>query len=647
MAGTTFSATLDGVNNFSINGDNFIWGSNGYLSNIDEWGGDGPTVNTFDLTFQGGGWDVGNLHLGGWAKTNIVDSLDGLDRNIETLRLSGIGGTVNLTTTHVEVLKMFWIDGGGGTNITFGSAGADEVLLNDGDDMVRGGSGWLDDVRLGGGNNLFVAGSGGSRIIRANDGNDTVTGGAGNIDNLSLQSGNNVVNGGSGFIAMIRTFGGNDRVTLSGGADAISLGSGNDRVVTGNGGVGSITLFSNTADVTNITVGAGGVRSIGLSNAKDTVILQADANVEQIQTGHNDDTISLRANAHIESLYMGDGSNTLTLAAGAGVSSVKGDNGDDTVTLNGSSRVFLMKLDGGNNTVTSDTGNIESLYSFGGNNTLNIGTGGVQQIVLSGDGTQHVTSEGFIGSLQSYDMSSTTAVLKGGAINVFTGMGADNITIGAGSFAASVITWDGNDTVTGGADTVIDSCHLDAGDDVLRLNTVSVGNYSATRGGAGIDLIDFSQNAAGVTISMNLNGAYQTLGAGKVSLIEFENLNGSTGADRLEGDGSANKINGLGGSDRIFGLAGADTLGGGLGADTLAGGAGADQFEFAAGGGKDRVTDFAVGLDHIHFAGSLRLADITFAVQGSGVLLTVGASSALVDGVTLAQLHDAANFVFG
>ena len=608
MAGTTYSATLDGATSFNFHGNNYSWG-NSYLSSIDEWGGDGPVVNAFNLTLQGGGWDVGNLHLGGWATTNIVDSLDGLSRNIETLRLSGFGGTVNLTTTYVEVLKVFHINGTPGTvDITLGSAGAGTLMLQDGNDTVRGGTGGIEAVFLGQGNNTFV--------------------------------------GGSGFVGVIRALDGNDRVTLSGSADSISLGSGNDRVTTGDGFVGSITFYSNDVDVTSVTVGAGGVRSIGLSSGKDTVTLLAGANVEQIQTGNNDDTVNLRANAHVESLYLGNGNNTLTLAAGSRVSSVKGDNGDDTITLNGDSRIFLLKLDQGNNTVTSDTGNIESLYSYGGNNTLNIGTGGVQQIVLSGDGTQHVTSQGFIGSLQCYDLSSTTAVINGGAINVFTGKGDDRITLGDGQWIGQVLTWEGNDVVSMGAGAAIDSCSLDLGDDIFKFNAFQATHSGVMRGGAGTDLADFSQMTTGVTISLNSN-AFQALGAGQVSLIEFENLNGSSGGDRLQGDGLANRINGLGGADKILGLGGADTIGGGVGADTITGGAGADQFEFAPGGGKDRITDFGLGVDHIHFAGTHRLADITFAVQGSGVLLTVGGTSALVDGVTLAQLHDAANFVFG
>ncbi len=49
------------------------------------------------------------------------------------------------------------------------------------------------------------------------------------------------------------------------------------------------------------------------------------------------------------------------------------------------------------------------------------------------------------------------------------------------------------------------------------------------------------------------------------------------------------------GADYLDGLSGNDTLVGGAGADTMAGGAGNDRFEFSAGSGADRVTDFTAG----------------------------------------------------
>jgi Ca2+-binding RTX toxin-like protein len=46
------------------------------------------------------------------------------------------------------------------------------------------------------------------------------------------------------------------------------------------------------------------------------------------------------------------------------------------------------------------------------------------------------------------------------------------------------------------------------------------------------------------------------------------------------------------GNDLLLGRKGDDELGGGAGKDTMTGGAGHDTFHFAAGDGKDTVTDF-------------------------------------------------------
>ena len=645
MSGVVYSATLDGVSNFTFHGNNYGWG-NGYLSSIDEWGGDGPVVNTFSLTLMGN-WDIGNLHLGGWAVTNIMDATDGISRNIETLRLSGFGGTVHLTTTRVEVLKVYNINGQPGpVDLTLGSAGAGAIILGNSNDTVRGGDGNIDSVRLSDGNNLFVGGSGSVESVQFYGGNDTVRGGSGFIDAVSLGSGNNLFIGGSGDIGTIVAHGGNDTVVLQGSADAINLSSGNNKVTTGVGFVGAITYYGNDGDVDSVTVGTGGVRSIGLSDGKDTVTILAGANADQVQTQSNDDTVVLKANATIGSLDLGGDNNTLTLADGARITSVTAGNGNDTVTLNGSSRVFLLKVDGGDNIITTDTGNVESIYSYGGNNTLNIGLGGVQQIVLSGDGTHHITSAGFIGSLQCYDNSTTTAVLNGGSINVSTGRGNDHITTGDNSWTVQISTWDGDDTITMGANAHLEFARMGVGNDTLMLNTPFAGTSIVANGGDGTDLIDFTQMTAGVTISMNLNGAYQALGAGKVSITEFENLTGTSLNDNLEGNDAANILMGLGGNDHLSSLAGADTLWGGKGNDVLTGGADADVFEFVAAGGRDHVTDFTLHEDHLQFAGTHKLADITFAAQAGGVLLTVGTTSVVMDGMTLAQMHDAANFLF-
>jgi RTX calcium-binding nonapeptide repeat (4 copies) len=88
-----------------------------------------------------------------------------------------------------------------------------------------------------------------------------------------------------------------------------------------------------------------------------------------------------------------------------------------------------------------------------------------------------------------------------------------------------------------------------------------------------------------------------------------------TGADdRVRGTGFADRVFARGGDDRVIGGRGGDTLKGGAGGDRLAGGAGrdrlsgdagADTFVFASAGhaGRDRIVDFAPGVDRVDLAG--------------------------------------------
>ena len=65
-------------------------------------------------------------------------------------------------------------------------------------------------------------------------------------------------------------------------------------------------------------------------------------------------------------------------------------------------------------------------------------------------------------------------------------------------------------------------------------------------------------------------------------------------------------------------------LRGGLGNDVLTGGTGADKFQFEAGGGNDRITDFESGIDKLdfHLLG-IDAADITATFSRGNMLLRV------------------------
>lgn len=84
-------------------------------------------------------------------------------------------------------------------------------------------------------------------------------------------------------------------------------------------------------------------------------------------------------------------------------------------------------------------------------------------------------------------------------------------------------------------------------------------------------------------MQVDLNAHTLDLGYGANSILHFESVMGSLGADTMVGDGKANKLWGLDGNDSLDGGIGSDTLYGGNGADTLIAGIGNDSLDGGAG----------------------------------------------------------------
>lgn len=161
-------------------------------------------------------------------------------------------------------------------------------------------------------------------------------------------------------------------------------------------------------------------------------------------------------------------------------------------------------------------------------------------------------------------------------ITVLFGTGANRATGGNGSdnFRGGA----GNDSLSGAGSS--DSLEGRDGDDILSGGL----DDDWINGGTGIDTASYAGAAGGVAVSLlQGNMAQVTGGAGTDTLVEIENLTGSSFNDTLTGDGGANTINGSGGNDILNGDGGADLLLGGTGADVLDGGAGADSLQGQSG----------------------------------------------------------------
>ncbi len=163
----------------------------------------------------------------------------------------------------------------------------------------------------------------------------------------------------------------------------------------------------------------------------------------------------------------------------------------------------------------------------------------------------------------------------------------------------------GGDTLRGGAgdDVMIGAAGADmllgqAGDDQLM---AGLGDDVA-RGGAGNDLIagnagvDLLYGGAGGDIVFGHNQSDEIYGG-----LDDDLLWGGGAADIISGGEGNDRLVGGDGADHLFGGDGEDRLIDGAGDDVLSGGDGNDVFVFINLSGFDRIIDYQVGGDQLHF----------------------------------------------
>ncbi|MEM8686901.1 MAG: tandem-95 repeat protein, partial [Pseudomonadota bacterium] len=193
------------------------------------------------------------------------------------------------------------------------------------------------------------------------------------------------------------------------------------------------------------------------------------------------------------------------------------------------------------------------------------------------------------------DDASNTIVGTSGADHIVGGGNDD--TLSGGGWNDYIAGDDGDDIISG--DAGYDQLFGGEGDD-----TISGGSEDdILYGGMGDD--DLDGGADNDTAAFNLDNAAVVAnlttgiatGQGNDTLVNIENLTGSSLADTLTGDGGANILRGAAGDDTISGMAGDDTIEGGEGDDTMSGGTGNDLFFITGDGshGEDIVDGGAGG----------------------------------------------------
>ncbi|AHE51853.1 beta strand repeat-containing protein [Sphingomonas sanxanigenens] len=588
---------------------------------------------------------AGNDQLSGGAGADRLDGGLGIDSVSYTAATAGI--TVDLRTgyssgdTGGDILVGIenlvgtryddWIAGATAANILAGGGGIDTISYASAAARVKV------DLAIAVAQNTIGAG------IDTLSGFENIVGSAFH-DTLAGTVGVNRMEGGVGN-DLLTGFDGNDTLIGGDGDDTLVGGARNDRL---EGGAG-IDIVSYADAISAVTVdlffvapqatGGGGT---------DTLI-----GIEGVIGSAFDDVLA--DSFGNDRLYGGAGNDRII--GGYGSDLIDGGYGIDTLDyseLGGPLSVTLLLVSAQN---TGDAG-IDTIRGI--ENLI----GGYRDDVLSGDGYGNVLNGGYGDDVLTGNLGND--VLIGGV-----GIDTASYAAAAGAVRVSLLLTGAQSTLAAGTDTLsgIENLTGSAHDDQLTgdaADNVLIGNAGndllagglgndLLSGGAGIDTASYAAVGAGVTISLLVTAAQDTIGAGVDTLSSIENLVGSTMDDVLTGNAQNNAISGGVGNDLIDGGTGADTLDGGngndvlrggagndiltggAGRDTLTGGAGNDRFVYLstiqspASANADRITDFVAGdvLD-------LSAIDADGAGAGDGAFAIVSAFTGTVGELVLA-----------
>lgn len=420
------------------------------------------------------------------------------------------------------------LEGGAGSDRLDGGAGSDTVTyVHDLGDVSQGGYSVAANLDSG----YATDGSAATDILL--DAENLI--GSTLKDHLVGNSADNIIDGGGGS-DLLEGKGGADRYRFVGNWNGVqiveqaSTGSGN-KAENETSAVRDILDFSSVNQNLTFTIHNGG--AVSVRAAGDASLVGQIANVEKLLGGSKENSFVFGSSATFTGIMDGGAGtlNTLDYSAygkGATVNLVATDE-QTPGKATGTSGVLNIKQVIGtafDDTLSGDAG-ANTLIGGSGNDTLSGGDG--QDAIYGGDGNDR---------------------LDGGA-------GNDRLLGGAGS--DSLLGGIGNDELTGGT-----------GDDTLK-----------GEGGADAALYDDVTDARGVKVNLGLTAQQDTVGSGKDTLADIENVAGSQYDDILTGNDQDNFFSGGTGNDKLYGNGGNDVLAGGLGDDLLSGGEGNNTVSYA------------------------------------------------------------------
>ena len=521
-------------------------------------------------------------------------------------------------------------------DVVYAGDGADTVFGGDGNDLIEGGGGvdiiyggvGFETLTGGAGSDFLYAEQSGVFVMTGNDEIDHVFGGTandaldltgftGSAPMIDLVSGNYTAGGltrtafnveailgngsantiiGNAFFNVLDGGGGDDVIyggTTGAAADVVLGGDGDDVLYSGPGagqivgGIGNDTIHYLDGHVIDVITNGG----TGHDIADFSAVTSTGHDID-LATGLIDGAKTIADIEHVVGTQMGD-----TLTGGAGAETLDGSGGSDT--LNGSAGADSLDGGGGSDTLSYAGSPSKVTLSL----VTGLGSGG------DADGDTVANVETVVGS----DFND---ILFGdaGANGLFGGSGIDVLQGGAGP-----------DLLDGGAD--LDWAGYFDAPGPLTIDLATPANSSAY---FAEDTLISIEIIGGAT---NFSNTFQGDAAPNIFI-------GGSAADTVAGGGGGDLLQGGGGNDTIRGEAGTDAVMGNKGDDALYGGAQADGFYFQDGDGDDVIWDFDVALDKFVFisANFDDIADLGFSEVGGNAVITYGAATITVEGVTPGQI---------
>jgi Ca2+-binding RTX toxin-like protein len=523
------------------------------------------------------------------------------------------------------------------TGAIYLGSGTDRVVLGDDGETVYGGSGY-DDIVGGAGNDVINGGTG-QTTFSYESATSAVT------VSLAISGPQDTGGAGTDTLVDVNDLVGsayNDTLTASGSHQTLEGGAGNDTLIAGvgdevlDGGAGTDTVvLPGSASGYTVTQTGDYYEAVGPNGTyelyNDEILQFAD---EQMVLGSSGQTLIARAGG--DSLIGGTGADTFII--GTGNDTVTGGGGTNTVVFSGDYSAYQIGMDNGVLTVVGPTGtdsltdattlqfadqtiNVSSLGSLGqliigtsGNDTLTAGSTGATIYGLAGNDTL----KGGAGA-DILDGGPGNDILNGGGgINTATYADATSgVTVSLLLTTAQNTGGSGTDTLTN-IQNLIGSAYNDvltagksgsvlqgmAGDDTL----VSGPGNDTLDGGTGNNTASYALATSAMTVSLEISGAQNTIGAGKDTLINIQNLIGSNYNDTLTAGPNGSSLEGGAGNDTLVTGPGTDVLDGGTGTNTAV------------------------------FSG--HAADYTISQTGSATLVTGDGTSATLTNIQVLQFAD-------